>query len=53
VTSTADNGTKGGKNKVNGNGVKTFRYICDLKIVTNQVAGGLTATFSLVSSNKK
>jgi hypothetical protein len=41
VTSTADNGTKEGKNKVNGNGIKTCRYFCDLKIVTHQVAGGL------------
>jgi hypothetical protein len=48
MTSTADNGTKGGKNKVNGNGMKTCRYFCGLKIVTHQ-----GATVSLVSSNKK
>jgi hypothetical protein len=41
VTSTADNGTKAGKNNVNGNGIKTCCYFCDLKIVTHQVADGL------------
>jgi hypothetical protein len=41
VTSTANNGTKRGRDKVTGNGMEACRYFCDLKIVTHPVAGNL------------